>query len=161
MGGGYKKPSNLTFSQRLLKRFRALPRPLKIILKIPYYPIRYLKHKIRFLLLDYEVRKFLSHKQSILINREQPYVIVSLSSYPKRFYQLHYTLYCMFRQTYKPHKIILNLTQEECPNLLDDVPSNILRFREHGLEINFSKQNFRSYNKIIHTLQRFYNHHNR
>ena len=154
-GGGYKKPNNLTFPQRLLKRFRALPKPLKIILKIPYYPIRYLRHKIRFLLLDYEVRKFLSHKQSTPINKDEPYVIVSLSSYPERFYQLHYTLYSICRQTYKPHKIILNLTKEECPNLLDDVPNNILLFREHGLEISFSKQNFRSYNKIIHTLQNY------
>ena len=47
-------------------------------------------------------------------------VIVSLTSYPDRMYDIHYCLYSLLNQTFKPDKIILYLTKEQFPNLEKD-----------------------------------------
>ncbi|WP_300763210.1 hypothetical protein [Helicobacter sp. UBA3407] len=84
-------------------------------------------------------------------------LIVSLTSYPLRIPTLHYTLYSLLTQTLKPHKLILWLSKEEFPNKEQDLPSSVLDFTNHGLEIKWCEKNIKSYKKLIPTLQDYLN----
>ncbi|MFC3867735.1 glycosyltransferase family A protein [Helicobacter equorum] len=152
------KQSHLTAKQKAFSYLRTLPFWIKIFLKLPYIPIRWTKQKIKFFLLENEIKRFLrSNTFGIRLNPTPPKIplIISLTSYPKRFYQLHYTLYSIMKQSYKADKIILWLSKQECPNGRADVPKHILEFEKCGLEIAFSDENLRPYNKIIHTIRAY------
>ncbi|WP_416861963.1 hypothetical protein, partial [Helicobacter ganmani] len=84
-------------------------------------------------------------------------LIASLTSYPLRIPTLHYTLYSLLTQTLKPHKLILWLSKEEFPNKEQDLPSSVLDFTNHGLEIKWCEKNIKSYKKLIPTLQDYLN----
>ncbi len=84
--------------------------------------------------------------------KRSPQIIVSLTSYPSRIYDIHYCLYSLLNQSFKPDKLILWLSKEEFPNLEEDLPSNLLNLEKHGLEIKWTEKNFRVYNKLIHSL---------
>ena len=66
--------------------------------------------------------------------RKHP-VIVSLTSYEERFDDLVISLYSIFRQTLKPDRIILWLSDEF--KSLNDLPYEITGFLKNGLEICF------------------------
>ncbi len=83
-------------------------------------------------------------------------LIVSLTSFPQRMYELHYTLYSLLTQTVKPGKIILWLAREEFPNLEDDIPQKVLKFKDNGLTIKWYK-NIYSYKKLIPALKNYPN----
>lgn len=82
-------------------------------------------------------------------------IIVSLTSFPKRLPTLWITIDSLFRQETLPDKIILYLTQEEMPGGLDEVPGEISRLAEYGLEIVFAPHNLFAHNKYFYALQRF------
>lgn len=75
-------------------------------------------------------------------------LIVSLTSYCKRFDTLHLTLNCLLNQTVKADRIILWIAESE-KNI---VPDNVIKFISHGLEIKYCKD-IKSYKKIIPTLK--------
>ncbi len=88
------------------------------------------------------------------ISGNQKRLIVSLTSYPERMYDLHYTIYSLLTQKLKPDLLILYLTEEEFPNKEQDISERILQFKENGLTIKWCK-NIRSYNKLIPALKEF------
>lgn len=93
--------------------------------------------------------------QSEGIDKNSPKkLIISLTSYPKRFPKLHLVLYSLLTQTMKPNKVILVLSEKEIENE-KDITSRILFLKRFGLEIKFIKDNYRSYNKLIPTLKDF------
>ena len=63
-----------------------------------------------------------------------------------KFFKL--TLISIFNQTIMPDEILLWIENKHKSR----VPKSILNFRKYGLKIKFCK-NYRSYNKIIHTLK--------
>ncbi|RVU75287.1 FkbM family methyltransferase [Pantoea dispersa] len=75
-------------------------------------------------------------------------LIVSLTSYDKRFSILHLTLDCIFKQTVKADRVILWVAESE-KGLL---PENVLAFKEYGLEIK-ACEDLKSYKKIIPLLK--------
>ncbi len=77
-------------------------------------------------------------------------LILSLTSFPKRFRTLPLTLQSLISQTIQPDKIILWIAHEDKHELTQEV----LNFKNKGLEIKYCK-NLKSYNKIIHTLQEY------
>jgi glycosyltransferase involved in cell wall biosynthesis len=89
--------------------------------------------------------------------KRSPQIIVSLTSYPARIYDIHYCLYSLLNQNFKPDRLILWLSKEEFPNLEEDLPSNVLNLEKHGLEIKWTDKNFRVYNKLIHSLKEYPN----
>lgn len=102
--------------------------------------------------LDRKLGKFL--KGSYTIECEAiPKLIVSLTSYPARLDSIKYTLYSLFQQSVKPSKIVLCLAKEEIPDGYDSIPEILKKFEKLGLEILFTDSNYRSYNKLVHTLQ--------
>ena len=85
-----------------------------------------------------------------------PEIIVSLTSFPQRMYDMHFGLYSLFNQSVKPNKIILWLAEEEFPNKEKDLPCTVLFFLEKGLEIKWCS-NIKSYKKLIPSLKAFPN----
>ncbi|MFZ3585049.1 glycosyltransferase [Loktanella sp. DJP18] len=76
-------------------------------------------------------------------------LIVSLTSYPKRYDVLHLTLTCLLCQTIMPDEVILWISDED----FDQLPDQVLMLQERGLKI-YRTQDLRSFNKIIPALRR-------
>ena len=102
--------------------------------------------------IDREIEAF----NDIGITGDDKDLIVSLTSYPQRMYDIHYTLYSLLNQSVKPGKVILWLSKEEFPNLEADVPQKVLQLKNNGLTINWCTNTF-SYKKLIPTLTNFPN----
>ena len=140
---------------------RTFPEPIKFVLRLPYRATKYFLHFLKFFLLDIKIKRYLHSDLQQKNNRaptlDDTPLIISLTSYPARFYQLHYTLYSIMQQQCKADKVILWLTEQECPNGRKCVPQKILAFEKYGLEITFSRDNLRPYNKIIHALRAYPN----
>ena len=75
-------------------------------------------------------------------------VIVSLTSYPKRMYDIHLCLYSLLTQSFKPDAIVLWLAREQFPNGLEDVPQKVLNLQQWGVTIKWC-EDYRSYKKLI------------
>jgi glycosyltransferase involved in cell wall biosynthesis len=127
--------------------------------------VKYLKRELRKYTRVYTLRHINKEKIACEIElfkglgvteeKRSPQIIVSLTSYPDRIYDIHYCLYSLLNQSFKPDKLILWLSKEEFPNLEEDLPSNVLNLRKHGLEIKWTEENFRVYNKLIHSLKEY------
>lgn len=104
--------------------------------------------------LENDIETFLNSSESGIteVKRERE-LIVSLTSFPPRIATLHYTLFSLFNQNIKPNKILLILSKLEFPNLESDLPTHILKFKEHGLEIIWEEANIKSYKKLIPVLK--------
>ena len=63
---------------------------------------------------DYKIKNF--RALGITENKRDTKIIVSLTSFPERMDDVHYTLYSLLNQEFKPDEIILWLSQEEFPN---------------------------------------------
>lgn len=79
-------------------------------------------------------------------------LIVSLTTYSRRIYQVHLVIESLFEQNVKANHIILWLDKEEFPSI-DELPINLTRLQDRGLEIAFC-DNIRSYKKLIPTLKK-------
>ena len=79
-------------------------------------------------------------------------IIISLTSYPARMYELHYTLYSLLCQKLKPDAVELWLAEEQFPNKESDIPRKILQLRDNGLTIRWCKEDWKSYKKLIPAL---------
>ncbi|TRM50980.1 FkbM family methyltransferase [Achromobacter sp. LC458] len=75
-------------------------------------------------------------------------LVVSLTSYHKRFNTLHLTLRCLLEQSVKPDRLVLWIAETE-EHLL---PDEVLALRSEGIEIKFC-DDIRSFKKIIPTLR--------
>lgn len=102
--------------------------------------------------LDEEIAKF--QKVLVVTKTNIPMIIVNLTSFPQRMYDMHYALYSLLKQTFPPDKVILWLSYEEFPNGLDDVPAKVRFFIRHGLEIEWTN-NLKSYKKLIPALKKY------
>ena len=66
---------------------------------------------------SFEIEKFLNSSGSGITNKKREFeLIVSLTSYPDRMYDIHYCIYSLLKQSLKPNKIILWLGEEQFPN---------------------------------------------
>jgi glycosyltransferase involved in cell wall biosynthesis len=96
--------------------------------------------------------KILEDKESIRISKinikKETNIVVSLTSFPKRFGSLHLVLQSIFNQTVKPKKILLHLALSEVKNP-KWIPSKIQQFIKDGLEIVFLDKNYFQYNKFL------------
>ena len=94
---------------------------------------------------------------SIGINQSEkrnPRIIVSLTSYTKRINTVHITINSLLRQTVKPDKLILWLTDEEFPNREEDLPEDLLKLKDLGLTIDWCEP-IKNYKKNIPTFRKY------
>ena len=103
--------------------------------------------------LDSEIESF----SKIGINQgkhNEPLLIVTLTSFPARIYDIQYTIYSLLNQKLKPDKLILWLAEEQFPNKEDDLPDLLLKLKNNGLTIEWC-EDLKSYKKLIPALKRY------
>lgn len=79
-------------------------------------------------------------------------IIVSLTSYPKRFQYLDLAIKSILRQTTKPDKVILYLGEDSEGSILSE---RLRKMEKYGLEIKYRKGNLRSHKKYVYALQEY------
>jgi len=84
-------------------------------------------------------------------------LIVSLTSFPQRIDEVKYVIYSLLDQTILPEKIILWLAESQFPNKEQDLPQDLLAFKEFGFTIEWC-EDLRSYKKLIPALELFPDH---
>lgn len=82
-------------------------------------------------------------------------VIVSITTFPKRFNYLKYTIFSLLRQSVRPEKIIINLTQPECPNGMRDLPEDLAVLAKYGVVFEFRPENLKPHGKYFYTMQEY------
>ena len=80
--------------------------------------------------------------------------IVSLKSFGDRVDTVYLTIQSIFEQTLPAKKIILWLSQDEFS--IKNLPRTLQECRKRGLDVRFC-QDYRSYDKLIHTLEEYPN----
>lgn len=88
--------------------------------------------------------------------KRSPQLIVSLTSYPARINIIKYAILSIFNQSLKPDKVVLWLADSQFPNKEKDIPLDVLKFLECGLEIKWC-DDIKSYKKLIPSLREFPN----
>jgi glycosyltransferase involved in cell wall biosynthesis len=107
----------------------------------------------------------LSYLKAIMLNKTSngigvtmvkrcPHVIVSLTTYPKRIAKVKIAIDALLNQSLKPDKIVISLAEDEMSDSLD-VVEELSKYKGRGLEIRVVEENFRQYNKLIHSLIEF------
>lgn len=81
-------------------------------------------------------------------------IVVSLTSFPVRINRIWLVIETILRQTQKPDKIILWLSNEQFPSL-DLLPQKLLKQRDRGLEIELRDSDLLSHKKYYYTLREF------
>ena len=110
--------------------------------------------------LRYQMGRFFLYitplKEKGVTEKEKPELIVSLTSYPDRIPYIHKTINTLLNQTLKPDRLILWLADSQFPNKEEDLPQNLLKLIDLGLEIRWC-EDLRSYKKLIPALKEFPN----
>lgn len=88
--------------------------------------------------------------------KRNPQLIVSLTSYPGRISTVHKTIETLLKQTVKPDQLILWLAEEQFPNKINDLSSELRALQEYGLTIKWC-EDLRSYKKLIPALNEYPN----
>ena len=76
-------------------------------------------------------------------------MVVSLTTFPLRIGKVHLTIQSILRQSRPADRILLWLSKEEFPEEAQ-LPANLLRLKEKGLDIRFC-DNIRSFKKVFYT----------
>lgn len=106
-----------------------------------------------------KINKKISNFNELGITKEKrkKQLIISLTSFPERIYDSHFTIYSLLNQSLKPDKVILWLAQNQFPNGESDIPYNILNLKKNGLSIEWC-DDLKSYKKLIPSLKKYPNH---
>lgn len=114
--------------------------------------IQQLKYCIRY---DWLIEKALNSREQGTSSEKlcEEEVIVSLTSYGKRLYDVAVTIESIMQGSMKPNKIILWLGEEMKSSIL---PLTLRNQQKRGLEISFCKD-IHSYTKLIPTLRKYPN----
>lgn len=86
--------------------------------------------------------------------KRNPRLIVSLTSFPARMAEIHYTIYSLLNQKVKPDEVVLWLGKDKFPNLEADLPAKLLKFQDYGLTIKWCKD-IRSFTKLLPSLKEY------
>lgn len=78
--------------------------------------------------------------------------VVTLTSFPNRISRCHLVIESIIKQTYKPKRIVLWLSENQFSSL-DNLPKKLLRLRKKGLEIYLTPGDLRSYKKYYFYLK--------
>lgn len=88
--------------------------------------------------------------------KNNPKIIVSLTSFPKRINRLWIVIETLLRQTKKPDLIVLWLSKNQFPTL-NSLPKKLLKMQDRGLEIILVDDDLRSHKKYFYILQHYPN----
>lgn len=91
----------------------------------------------------------------VTTEKRTPQVIVSLTTYPARINSVYKTISTLLNQTVKPDRVVLWLAEPQFPD--KQLPQNLTRLQEFGLEIKWVQKDIRSFKKLIPSLKEFPN----
>ena len=91
----------------------------------------------------------------VTTEKRTPQVIVSLTTYPARINSVYKTISTLLNQTVKPDRVVLWLAEPQFPD--KQLPQNLTRLQEFGLEIKWVQNDIRSFKKLIPSLKEFPN----
>lgn len=84
-----------------------------------------------------------------------PKIIISLTTYPKRIPTVYKVIASLFKQTYKPDRIILWLSENQFRNKEKDIPWELQEYVGKGLEICFVEDDMRAHKKYLYAMKEF------
>ncbi|KRM63954.1 glycosyltransferase [Ligilactobacillus agilis DSM 20509] len=111
---------------------------------------RKLKYTIKILLVNSKKIKKIGIETE---KKREERIIVSLTSYHKRFATLDLCIKTLLMQTMKPDKVIIYLVESDKKYL----PKKVLRLQEYGLEIRYVRDDLRPHKKYYHAMKEFPN----
>lgn len=82
-------------------------------------------------------------------------IIVSFTSFPARIKYVEYTVFSLMQQTIRPGKIVLWLSEQEFPDKENEIPKSLEKYFEFNFEIHFVKTNYRSFMKLVYSLDKY------
>lgn len=145
----YKKKINVGIRFRKTKRFFLL-KELDSHLYLNLFGIH----------LSFKKEKRFNYREAseygLTVEKRNPQLIVSLTSFPARIKVVAKTINTLLRQTVKPDKLILWLADSQFPTKEQELPIELLKLKEYGLEIRWC-EDLRSYKKLVPTLREFPN----
>ncbi len=83
----------------------------------------------------------------------EEHTIVSLTSWPPRIHTVFLTIESILRQSHKPHKVLLYLSEAEFPTR--ELPETLKLQQARGLEVRWVKENLKSFKKLLYALREF------
>lgn len=132
---------------------------IKKIFKNIFNIQRNMKQIIKFEIIKFEYEKNIIGNNDMetlnyIIQKTEPQIIVSLTSYSKRIDDVHLVIESLFKQTIKPNKIVLWLAEDEYNT--NNIPIILKKLEKRGLEIDYCND-LKSYKKIIPSLKKYPN----
>ncbi len=113
--------------------------------------INELKNKLD--VLKYRLYNLIKKSSGVNSQIRSRQLIVSLTTYPKRFNVVYLTIESLMNQTIRPDKIILWLAKDELS--CGDIPHKIFKLKSRGLDIRVVDENLKSYKKLVYTIEEF------
>jgi len=95
--------------------------------------------------ISYKIRKKNKSKEPIDF-------VISFTSFPNRISKVHLVVESIFRQTVKPKRIILWLSEDQFSSI-HDLPKKLLKLQKRGLEIYLKPGDLRSFKKYYYFLK--------
>ena len=92
--------------------------------------------------------------ERVSFKKDNPDILVSLTSYPARIKTVNQTIETILKQTYPADKVVLWLAKEQFPNGQKNLPKELLKLTKYGLVIEWC-EDLKSYKKIIPALQKY------
>ena len=102
--------------------------------------------------LQKQINKF--KETGVTKEKRNPRLIVSITSFGQRMYDVHFALYSLLNQTLKPDEIILWLGEKEFPHKEGNLPQSVLSLKNNGLTIKWCKD-MGPYTKLIPALKEY------
>jgi hypothetical protein len=132
------------------------------ILRIAKYCYNHFKGKVASTKkIDKEIKHYFQNRTTSLkkfnVKKQINNLIVSFTSFPARIELVEYTLFSLLKQTIRPQKIILWLSENEFKEAGKNHPKNLEKYTDFNFEIQYVKENFRSYKKLIYSINKYPN----
>ena len=125
-----------------------------------YRVLRWVYHEARYgvVELPHRLSAAWSRRIGVTQDKREPELIVSLTTIPERIGKVHFCLDSLLRQSVKPDRLILWLSESDDPDrqrvAKDALPELLTRLQRRGLEIRWCRD-IRSFRKIIPTMRTF------
>ncbi len=95
------------------------------------------------------------HNYGLNFESREHKIIVSLTSFPGRIEDVWIPIECLFRQTYKPDRIIIWLSQSQFDHIV--LPKKLVEQKNRGLEIRFVEDDLKSHKKYLYAFENIEN----
>lgn len=129
-----------------------------IFISIIIKPYRFLKHILVELI--YSLLSKFGKSQGVTTAKYNSQLVVCLTTIPERINKVHLCIESLMRQSLKPNKIILWITEKifdyQNEALEENIPRQLLRLKSRGLEIKYCKD-IGPFSKTINTLKNYPN----